>query len=144
MGIFNEFFKKEKPVFTGIARGLGGFGFGGSMVLELVVRVFQQLVVMCSDYKMVVQNIEHIFLQHLEHLQHLQVLLIDYLVVGGGGGGGGISGGGGGGAGGLELKWGGSIGRTICHYQCAGGAGGPSPQNRGSDGGIVQSHFHHA
>ena len=30
MSIFNEFFKKEKPVFTGITRGLGGFGFGGS------------------------------------------------------------------------------------------------------------------
>ena len=29
MSIFNEFFKKEKPVFTGIARGVGGFGFGG-------------------------------------------------------------------------------------------------------------------
>ena len=28
MGIFNEFFKKEKPVFTGIARGFG-FGSGG-------------------------------------------------------------------------------------------------------------------
>ena len=28
MGIFNDFFVKEKPVFTGIARGLGGFGFG--------------------------------------------------------------------------------------------------------------------
>ena len=28
MGIFNEFFKKEKPVFTGITRGVGGFGFG--------------------------------------------------------------------------------------------------------------------
>ena len=29
MSIFNEFFKKEKPVFTGITRGVGGFGFGG-------------------------------------------------------------------------------------------------------------------
>ena len=30
MGIFNEFFKKEKPFFTGIARGFGfGFGAGG-------------------------------------------------------------------------------------------------------------------
>lgn len=29
MGIFNEFYKKEKPVFTGITRGTGGFGFGG-------------------------------------------------------------------------------------------------------------------
>ena len=30
MGIFNEFFKKEKPVFTGITRGIGGFGFGAA------------------------------------------------------------------------------------------------------------------
>ena len=28
MSIFKEFFKKEKPVFTGISRGVGGFGFG--------------------------------------------------------------------------------------------------------------------
>ena len=28
MSIFNEFHKKEKPVFTGIARGVGGFAFG--------------------------------------------------------------------------------------------------------------------
>ena len=29
MSIFKEFFKKEKPVFTGISRGVGGFSFGG-------------------------------------------------------------------------------------------------------------------
>ena len=28
--IFKDFFVKEKPVFTGITRGLGGFGFGAS------------------------------------------------------------------------------------------------------------------
>jgi hypothetical protein len=28
MSIFRDFFVKEKPVFTGIARGAGGFGFG--------------------------------------------------------------------------------------------------------------------
>ena len=28
MGIFRDFFVKEKPIFTGITRGLGGFGFG--------------------------------------------------------------------------------------------------------------------
>ena len=28
MSIFRDFFVKEKPVFTGIARGVGGFGFG--------------------------------------------------------------------------------------------------------------------
>ena len=29
MSIFRDFFVKEKPVFTGITRGIGGFGFGG-------------------------------------------------------------------------------------------------------------------
>ena len=29
MSVFRDFFVKEKPVFTGIARGVGGFGFGG-------------------------------------------------------------------------------------------------------------------
>jgi len=30
MSIFRDFFVKEKPVFTGITRGIGGFGFGAS------------------------------------------------------------------------------------------------------------------
>ena len=30
MSIFREFFTKEKPIFTGITRGVGGFGFGAS------------------------------------------------------------------------------------------------------------------
>ena len=30
MSIIRDFFVKEKPVFTGIARGLGGFGFGSA------------------------------------------------------------------------------------------------------------------
>lgn len=30
MSIFRDFFVKEKPVFTGITRGVGGFGFGAS------------------------------------------------------------------------------------------------------------------
>ena len=30
MSIFRDFFVKEKPIFTGITRGVGGFGFGGS------------------------------------------------------------------------------------------------------------------
>jgi len=29
MSIFRDFFVKQKPVFTGITRGIGGFGFGG-------------------------------------------------------------------------------------------------------------------
>ena len=30
MSVFRDFFVKEKPVFTGITRGIGGFGFGKS------------------------------------------------------------------------------------------------------------------
>ena len=30
MSVFRDFFVKEKPVFTGISRGVGGFGFGKS------------------------------------------------------------------------------------------------------------------
>lgn len=30
MSIFRDFFVKEKPIFTGITRGLGGFGFGAA------------------------------------------------------------------------------------------------------------------
>jgi hypothetical protein len=30
MSIFKDFFVKEKPIFTGITRGLGGFGFGAA------------------------------------------------------------------------------------------------------------------
>jgi hypothetical protein len=30
MSISREFFTKEKPIFTGITRGVGGFGFGAS------------------------------------------------------------------------------------------------------------------
>ena len=29
MSIFRDFFVKQKPIFTGITRGVGGFGFGG-------------------------------------------------------------------------------------------------------------------
>ena len=32
MGIFNEFYKKEKPFFTGIARGFGFGGGGGGRI----------------------------------------------------------------------------------------------------------------
>ena len=33
MSIIRDFFVKEKPVFTGISRGLGGFGFGSAGVV---------------------------------------------------------------------------------------------------------------
>ena len=36
MSIFRDFFVKEKPVFTGITRGVGGFGLGASAGASLV------------------------------------------------------------------------------------------------------------
>ena len=35
MSNFKDFFVKEKPVFTGIARGVGGFAFGVSGIAEV-------------------------------------------------------------------------------------------------------------
>ena len=32
MSVFRDFFVKQKPVFTGITRGIGGFGFGKATV----------------------------------------------------------------------------------------------------------------
>ena len=36
MSIFRDFFVKEKPIFTGITRGVGGFGFGVVAVVPLL------------------------------------------------------------------------------------------------------------
>jgi len=40
MSFFDEFHKKEKPVFTGIARGIGGFGFGAASAAEGTASAF--------------------------------------------------------------------------------------------------------
>ena len=64
MSIFRDFFVKEKPVFTGIARGLGGFGFaihgvGGSSAAASVVASGG-----AAEYTFVhVKDIEYIFSQ---------------------------------------------------------------------------------
>ena len=68
MGIFNEFNKKEKPFFTGIARGFGFGGGGGGAAAPgwknflnskfgvLVEVVEQYLVVLVQPYNCSVSN----------------------------------------------------------------------------------------
>ena len=67
MGIFNEFFVKEKPFFTGIARGFG-FG-GGGAAAEGLLNQFQHLVDQLLLFLKVVLIIKHTFL-------HIQTLII--------------------------------------------------------------------
>ena len=108
MGIFNEFHRKEKPVFTGIARGVGGFAFGkaaaaGGGGAEAVIYtqnsggIIQTYDAPGGDvYKV------HIFTTPGNLVWgDPSVTSIEYTVIGGGGGGG-FQHGGGGGAGGLS------------------------------------------
>ena len=106
MSIFNEFFKKEKPVFTGIARGVGGFAFGTSASTggtgggENVLASGGFL----SEYNDGgVNYVAHIFVGpgtfDLPSANAPSITNLEYLMVGGGGAGGDGDVGGGGGAG---------------------------------------------
>jgi hypothetical protein len=119
MSIFRDFFVKEKPVFTGIARGLGGFGFGltvaaggggggstspnGHIATGGIISDYEES---GTAYR------SHTFITPgtfvISQLSSVHPANIDYLVVGGGGGGGGSAygsdGQGAGGAGGLRSN----------------------------------------
>ena len=117
MGIFNEFNKKEKPSFTGIARG---FGFGGGATTTsspspglVNPNGHSATGGIISDYEESgTAYRSHIFLSPgtfvISQLSSVHPANIDYLVVGGGGGGGGSGygsdGQGAGGAGGLRSN----------------------------------------
>ena len=101
MSIFRDFFVKEKPVFTGISRGMGGFGFGSGPTGPSVPTVGP---IQGSGGSKVTSgsNVYHIF----THPNSDNFVVsggsgnIELLVVAGGGGGGNHHGGGGG-AGGI-------------------------------------------
>ena len=84
MSIFRDFFVKEKPIFTGISRGLGGFGLGSGATADpfsasggtKIVDGDNTYFVFTSDGNFVVENAG-------------SVSAMEVLIVGGGGGGGG-------------------------------------------------------
>ena len=95
-----DFFVKEKPVFTGITRGIGGFGFGGgSGGLSPISATGGDATVTADGYKM-----------HFFTTTGASTFVVDegtggqidvFVVAGGGGGG--CDNAGGGGAGGVRL-----------------------------------------
>ena len=107
MSILREFFVKEKPVFTGITRGLGGFGFGDSAAggggssapgaVSASGGVIHEFEDSGTKYR------AHIFFNPgtftVTSLPGSHPGSMTYLLVGGGGGGSGMDGAGGGGGG---------------------------------------------
>ena len=108
MGIFNEFNKKEKPVFTGSRFGFGSGG-GGVVVSEgpgggglIPDNMGSGGVIEVTG-----GTIRHVFISQ-ERFQKPgpeHPGTVQYLVLGGGGGGGGAHHGGGGGSGGLVIRY---------------------------------------
>ena len=105
MGIFNEFYKKEKPVFTGITRGMGGFGFGAGAGDS---GPSGPVLVASGGTKSTPGDgyTYHVFTNNQSFSVTTGGEDIEIMLVGGGGGGegGGDSAGGGGGAGGLVYR----------------------------------------
>ena len=137
MGIFNEFNKKEKPVFTG---SRFGFGFGTSGIAEVSATFVATGGAITPGSDTANGYTYHVFDQ-ANSPETFQVTdagdnlgYIEVLIVGGGGGGGGR--GGGGGAGGVVYKtYQVTAAATMPVSVGAGGAGGTgNPGSQGSDG----------
>ena len=134
MGIFNEFNKKEKPVFTG---SRFGFGFGTSGIAE-VSSSFVATGGQITPGSATANGYTYHVFDQANSPETFQVTdagdnlgYIEVLIVGGGGGGGGR--GGGGGAGGVVYKtYQVTAAATMPVSVGAGGAGGSG--NPGSDG----------
>ena len=137
MGIFNEFNKKEKPVFTG---SRFGFGFGTSGIAEVSATFVATGGAITPGSATANGYTYHVFDQ-ANSPETFQVTnagdnlgYIEVLIVGGGGGGGGR--GGGGGAGGVVYKtYQVTETATMPVSVGAGGAGGTgNPGGQGTDG----------
>jgi len=131
MSIFRDFFVKEKPIFTGIARGMGGFGFGGGPsggdVSFSASGGNQNGITPGNGYTYHTFTSSGSFVISTAEDKTFEMLL----VAGGGGGGGrntnGSDGGGGGGAGGLIYVPGVSLADGTYNVTIgSGGAGNPS------------------
>ena len=117
--MFNNWHKKEKPVFTGVTRGLGGFGFGGGGGGANKMEASGGTTFEPGDgFKY------HIFTSSSSPGFAVSIAgpgEVEYVIVGGGGGGG-VRTGGGGGAGGFRS--GTSTGLSATAYPIVVGAAG--------------------
>jgi len=150
MGIFNEFNKKEKPVFTGLARGMGGFGFGAGSASAPAGPTEPDVIASGGFVSEFTENgthyRAHIFVDRgtTDFVVHSApaTATMDYLVVAGGGGG---SRYGAGGAGGLrstvdQTGGGGSLESAVpisaATYTITVGEGGRGTWGEGPDGNL--------
>ena len=136
MSIFRDFFVKEKPVFTGITRGIGGFGFGSGGGGESLTGASGGVKFSDSTYTY------HIFVQGdtTNFTAHESLSSCHVLCVGGGGGGANGQGGGGGGSSVGHLSDATLPATTYAVTVGAGGATGQGPgpnpySNSGDKGG---------
>ena len=137
MSIFRDFFVKEKPVFTGITRGVGGFGFGsGGGSEEPLTGASGGVKFSDSTYTY------HIFVQGdtTNFTAHESLSSCHVLCVGGGGGGANGQAGGGGGSSVGHLSNATLPATTYAVTVGAGGATGQGPgpnpySNSGDKGG---------
>ena len=131
MGIFNEFYKKEKPFFTGITRGLGGFGFGAVSAAEPGEA---GALSGASGGTLVSPNPGGYELRHFPTNANFAYTSAGanaeiYVVAVGGGGGGGFSGGGGGG---VAYAYKLPVPSSPASYPIAIGGGGENGANGGN------------
>ena len=110
--MLDKWFKKEKPVFTGVTRGVGGFGFGAASLVPGST-IFDGTWAsggVVGDYESGGNYYRvHVFVEPGTFtVSDSSLTDVDYLVVAGGGGGGGANTGadgmGGGGAGGIRSN----------------------------------------
>ncbi len=143
MSIFRDFFVKEKPVFTGIARGVGGFGLGAGGPGGTPIQASGGEIVLGTS-----QTIDGVDYKYHYFKTPGTFLIpdaatfdanIDVLVISGGGSGGNRSGGGGG-AGGIavaeDLPFGASTGPLSIPITVGGGGpiNNPGGHGEGNDG----------
>lgn len=151
MSIFRDFFVKQKPIFTGITRGLGGFGFGGvpapnaatvkatgGQIIQTDAAVFHVFV---NPAPLDPSNNPNKPSPSSAPFVTSSPLTAEILVVGGGGAGGDTLGGGGG-AGGIVHATGVAMNGSYSAQAGRGAnwpraaapnAGGPSPAGQNSD-----------
>ena len=75
MSIFKDFFVKEKPVFTGIARGIGGFGLVVEVVLLLLFLQTQVTIPLIRGDTHILVRFGRVALQTFQFHMQLQHLL---------------------------------------------------------------------